>query len=350
MQIKPFARCLALLIAPSIFFMLSGCTGDNDSQNTSTVQGTVAQVMTAMEEQETAPTQMARWKDFLSFVATAHAQGTDLSGITVIAQLNGVTLDTTVTDAAGDFTLNVFGGDLTLTFSTDVYELILTLTVTGSSNVSLIVSLHPGDTDTPVVVEQMGVTYQPIDCTTDTMTLSGSSPYVIDGGGDTCIHATGKCAIDTAFDESVDIQLINCGHCIRAEGRAAIHLITEGSVTCEHALEDGIHTRGRAEIEVQAGDKIIVSAAEDGIDASGNSSVHLSLMADDQVVDPIDDQADDQVDDQAPDTPISITGGAAGINAQGNATVDIAGACTVEGTAEHLAQSGNASVMTTCDL
>ena len=164
MQIKSCARCLTLLIAPAILFMLSGCTGDNDSQNSSTVQGNVAQVMTAMEGQETAPTQLARWKDFLSFVATAHAQGTDLSGITVVAQLNGVTLDTTVTDAAGNFILNVFGGALTLTFITDVYELILTLTVPAGSNVSLTVSLQTDDTDTPVVVEQMDVAYQPILC------------------------------------------------------------------------------------------------------------------------------------------------------------------------------------------
>ena len=175
------------------------------------------------------------------------------------------------------------------------------------------------------------------------MTLTSESEnYVIDGGGDTCIRATGKCTIDTDFDAPVNIQFVNCGHCIRAEGRAAIHLITEGTAACEDALVDAIHTRGNAEIEVQAGERIIFSAAEDGIDASGNSGVHLSLMADDQV--------DDQADDQAPDTPISVTGGVAGIHAQGNATVDIAGECTVEGTTENLTQSGNASVTTTCDL
>jgi len=324
-----------------MMFMLAGCTGDNDSQNSSVVQGNVARVMTAMDTRETAPTQLTRWKDFLSFVATAHAQGTDLSGITVIAQLNGATLDTTVTDAAGNFTLHVFGGELTLTFITEAYELIFTLTVPANSNMSLTVSLQPDDADTPVVVEQMGVTHQPIDCTSDTVTLSGASPYVIDGGGDTCIHATGKCTIDTDANEPVDIELVNCGHCIRAEGRASIHLITDGSVTCEEALEDGIHTRGNADIKVQAGEKILFSAAEDGIDASGNSSVHLSLIDDDQAV--------DQADDQAPEPLISVTGGASGINAQGNATVDIAGNCVVEGTTANLTQSGNAAVTTTCE-
>ena len=135
---------------------------------------------------------------------------------------------------------------------------------------------------------------------------------------------------------------MNCGHCIRAEGHAAIHLITEGTVACEDALEEGIHTRGNAEIEVQAGERIVFSAAEDGMDASGNSGVHLSLIADDQV--------DDQTDNQAPDTPISVTGGVVGINAQGHATIDSAGECTVAGTTENLTQSGNASVTTTCDL
>jgi len=62
-----------------------------------------------------------------------------------------------------------------------------------------------------------------------------------------------------------------------------------------------------------------------------------------------DDQAVDQADDQAPEPLISVTGGASGINAQGNATVDIAGNCVVEGTTANLTQSGNAAVTTTCE-
>jgi len=67
------------------------------------------------------------------------------------------------------------GGELTLTFITDVYELILTLTVPAGSNVSLTVSLQPDDTDTPVVVEQMDVAYQPIVCSSETVTLTSES-------------------------------------------------------------------------------------------------------------------------------------------------------------------------------
>lgn len=111
MPSKPFAPYLALLMAICVFFMLAGCgDSDNNAQGDSTVQGNVAQVLTAMQGLEAKPTQLARWREFLTFVATAHAQGTDLSGITVVAQLDGVILDTTVTDASGSFTLDVPGG------------------------------------------------------------------------------------------------------------------------------------------------------------------------------------------------------------------------------------------------
>lgn len=328
MQIRFFAKWLTLLIVLSVLFMFAGCGGNNNPQESSSVQGNVAQIMTATTRLETAPTPVI-----------AHAQGTDLSGITVVAQLDGATLDTTVTDASGSFTLDVPGGDLTLVFITDAYELTLTLTVPAASDVSLTVSLQPDDTDTPVVVDKMDVTHHPIVCTSDTMTLTSDSNYVIDGGGEACIRATGSCTIKTEFDGPVDIQLVNCQQCIRAEGRAVINLVTEGSVTCEDALEDGIHTRGGADITVQ-GQTIEVSAMEDGIDASGNSDVHLS---------PPEGMTDDQATHtDTPTPPISVTG-AVGIHAQGNATVDVSGDCMVEGTAENLSQSGNASITTTCN-
>jgi hypothetical protein len=332
---KPFAPYLVLLMTLSVLLMLAGCGGsDDDTQGDSAIQGNVAQVVTAMQGLEVQPTQVARWTEFLTFVATAHAQGTDLSGITVVAQLDGVTLDTTVTDASGSFTLDVPGGELTLLFTTDDFELTLTLTVPDNSTVSLTVSLQPNDTVTPVVVEQMGVTHHPITCAAETVTLSGESEWVIDGGGQACIRATGNCTINTDFSTPVDLRFVNCEHCIRAEGNAVVHLFTEGSVTCVEALQDGIHTRGTAEVDVQAGTTITVSAAEDGIDASGSSRVSLYAAGD-----PEDEQA----------ASVSVQG-AIGVNAQGNATVEIEapGSCVVGGTAANLSQSGNASIQTTC--
>ena len=342
MPSKPFTNYLALLIIVSILLMLTGCGGsDDNAQGDSAIQGNVAQVLTAMEGLETKPTQVARWREFLSFVATAHAQGVDLSGITVVAQLDGVTLDTTVTDASGSFTLNVSGGELTLMFMTDDFELTLALTVPDNSTLSLTVSLQPNDTATPVVVDQMDVTYHPITCTSDTVTLSGESEWVIDGGGEACIRATGNCTINTDFSMPVDIQFVNCEYCIRAEGNAVVNLFTEGSISCVDALQDGIRTRGNAGIDIQAGATITVSAAGAGIDASGTSRVHLSAagVAGD----------DSAVPDEAPADLISVQG-STGISAQGNATVEIEapGTCAVEGTAANLSQSGNASILTTC--
>jgi len=335
MPSKPVAPHLVLLMAISVLLMLAGCGGsDDNAQGDSTIQGNVAQVLTAMEGLGDKPTQVARWQEFLTFVATAHAQGADLSGITVVAQLDGVPLDTTVTDASGSFTLNVSGGELTLTFMTDDFELTLALTVPDNSILSMTVSLQPNDTATPVVVEQMDVTHHPITCAAETVTLSGDSEWVIDGGGQACIRATGNCTINTDFSQPVDLRFVNCEQCIRAEGNAVVNLFTEGSVSCVEALQDGIHTRGTATVDVQAGTTISVSATEDGIDASGTSRVSLYAAGI-----PEDKQA----------VSVSVQG-STGVSAQGNATVEIEapGACAVEGTAEHLSQSGNASIQTAC--
>ena len=342
MSSKPFAPYLVLLMTIGALLLLAGC-GDSDDnpQRDSTIQGNVAQVLTAMQGLEPKPTQVARWREFLTFVATAHAQGTDLSGITVVAQLDGVTLDTTVTDASGSFTLDVPGGELTLTFMPGDFELTLALTVPDNSTLSLTVSLQPNDTVTPVVVEQMGVTHHPITCAAETVTLSGDSEWVIDGGGEACIRATGNCTIHTDFSTPVNIRFVNCEQCIRAEGNAVVNLFTEGSVSCVDALQDGIHTRGTAEVDVQAGATITVSAAQDGIDASGTSRVSLyaaGVLEDDPAV-----------PDEAPADLITVQG-STGVNAQGNASVEIEapGACAIEGTAANLSESGNASILTTC--
>jgi hypothetical protein len=342
MSSKSFTNYLTLLSAVSILLMLTGCGGsDDNAQGDSAIQGNVTQVLTAMQGLEVQPMQVARWREFLTFVATAHAQGTDLSGITVVAQLDGVTLDTTVTDASGSFMLNVSGGELTLLFMTDDFELTLALTVPDNSTLSLTISLQPDDTATPVVVEQMDVTYHPITCASDTVTLSGESEWVIDGGGEACIRATGNCTINTDFSTPVDIQFVNCEQCIRAEGNAVVNLFTEGSISCVDALADGIQTRGTAEIDVQAGTTITVSAAEAGIDASGTSRVSLYAAG---VL-----EEDPAVPGEVPADLISVMG-STGISAQGNATVEIEalGGCAVEGTAENLSQSGNASILTTC--
>jgi hypothetical protein len=153
--------------------------------------------MKAKQGMETQPTQVARWTEFFSFMAMAHAHGIDLSGITVTAQLDGVTLDTTVTNTSGRFSLTASRGELTLVFMTNDFELTLALSIPDHSQLSLSVSLQPGDDAAPVVVDQMDATYNPIVCTSDTVTLTGDGELVIDG--ETCIRATGDCTIATNF-------------------------------------------------------------------------------------------------------------------------------------------------------
>jgi hypothetical protein len=86
---------------------------------------------------------------------------------------------------------------------------------------------------------------------------------------------------------------------------------------------------------------ITVSAAEDSIDASGTSRVHLHAAG---------TLGDEDIgSDNDPIDLIAITG-STGIHAQGNATVEIEAPwrCAIVGMEEHLSQNGNASILTTC--
>ena len=103
-------------------------------------------------------------------------------------------------------------------------------------------------------------------------------------------------------------------------------LLTEGSVTCEQASEDGIRTRGHASVAVEA-PEMVFSADGVGLDAGGNSYVRLRVMARDQG-----------------DTSLIVIGSEVDIRAEGNATANIFGTCE----ALNIWQSGNASVTTTC--
>ena len=368
MQTTPRSKYFALLMALSLLFALWGCNGNNNDSDSSTVQGNVAQVMTAMNDIETEPAQMAHWTDFLSLVATAHAQGEDLSGIIVTATIDGVMVDDAVTDVEGNFTLNVSnGGEVILTFVAGGLEMTLTIMVPDGGDVTLTVTLQPEVEEEPVIVDEMSTTHHPIRCgASDTVTLSHDATatdgeaitYVIDGGGDTCIRAAGQCTINTDATAPVNIEFRNCDYCIRAEGGATVELFTDGWVSCEGATEDGIRARGNSMVAVEVGEWMSFTADEVGVDARGNSAVVLSLMADDlgdgQVEAPIEEPAEepageetgDEAEKEAPEKPIWVMGGEADIHAKGNATVEIIGECH----AENIAQGGNASVMQECQL
>ena len=361
MQTKPRSKYFALLMALGLLFALWGCNGNNNDSDSSMVQGNVAEVMTVMNDVEAEPAQMAHWTDFLTLVATAHAQGEDLSGIIVTATIDGVMVDDTVTDAEGNFTLNVSnGGEVILTFVAGGLEMTLTIMVPDGGDVTLTVTLQPDDEEEPVIVDAMSTTHHPIRCgASDTVTLSSESDtLVIDGGGDSCIRAAGQCRIETDENAAFHIEFMNCDQCIRAEGGATIDLFTEGWVSCDMAAENGIRARGNSMVAVEVGEWMSFTADAVGVDARGNSTVVLSLMADDQgdglvedpIEDPVEDPAGDETGDEAekeaPEKPIWVMGGEADIHAKGNATVEIIGECH----AENIAQGGNASVMQECQL
>ena len=336
-------------IAIANLIALTGCdSSDSPASDTSTVQGNVSRVVTARGDENVQTRQAKLWWQFFSLVRTAHAQGGDLSGIVVTAILDGEVVDETTTDSTGQFTLNVPGGDLVIKFVTDSFEATMALTVPKDTALTLTVSLQPNDTEEPVVIEHMDVVHKPIRCTSDTVVLEGSEDIKIDGGGHACIHANGNCSIHTAFSEPADILLTNCSDCIRAEGNADVDLITLGAIHCEDALENGLWTRGKASVSLDAGETVQVSATADGINAGGTSVVSLVAQG---MMNEAEDVSDDDVttDDQSQPILIDVAG-STGIRVAGAAMVqlDSPGMCAVDGTEAQMHQNGNANVVMTC--
>jgi hypothetical protein len=113
-------------------------------------------------------TRFASLKAFFTLVRTAHAQGVSLAGITVLAQQDGSTFDTDVTDTTGNFTLEVPAGTITLAFSTDDFNVSIALAVPADSQVSLVVTLQPNHATDQVVLDEMDIAQDnPVDTPTD---------------------------------------------------------------------------------------------------------------------------------------------------------------------------------------
>jgi hypothetical protein len=109
------ALFLALILAGSISLLSCGGGGGGGQGGTSTIRGNVADVV-AMAPRKEEPSMLTLFKDFFSFSKTANAQGSGVSGITVIALQGGVTVDTSTTDSDGNFILTASPGNVTLVF------------------------------------------------------------------------------------------------------------------------------------------------------------------------------------------------------------------------------------------
>jgi len=281
MWIKSLTGLVLGVLTCGLLFLSHGCSG-GDGSNTgstnipnSTIQGNVAQVLTALRPGRERPSHFARWHGLFPLVPSAHAQTATLAGITVVARQGGTLVGSGTTDGEGNFTLQVVAGTITLAFTTATFTVTTDVLIPAESTVVLVVMLQPTQVVIPtqVVVGDQAQALPPIRCTGGRVRLSdeGQRDVTLDGGGEDCLRAEGNCTIDLTFR---NVTLTNCQRCIRAEGNTRIHLTTTGVLPCT-AAEDSIRAEGTAQVQLDAGSRLTLHAAEHSIRAAGTADILL---------------------------------------------------------------------------
>lgn len=252
---------------------VGGGGGNQDGQVT-TINGRISNVI-AMKESADKSIKFADVIEMLSLIKEAKAQGS----ITVTAIIDGVTVDTTITDPDGSFTLSfMLDGAQNVTLSFDIDGTIVSISITvqeGSIlDIVIIIDLNAPPGDEVEIVELEG----PIRCETGTLeiTKNPDEDLVIDGGGEDCIRTAGNCNL---IIDPENIILTNCKNCVDARGTSDVTLQTfEGDIFCD-ASEDGIKTVGNATVFLDVNGDVNVSSGENGAKADGNSVISFAADA-----------------------------------------------------------------------
>jgi len=299
---------LVLTLATSLSLLSCGGGGGGGGGGTSTINGNVADVMTAMAPIKGRSYMLALIKDFFSFSKKANAQGSDVEGIEVIAEVNGEEVDVDITDGNGNFVLTVpGGGNVTLIFNIDGLIVSIQIFAPEGTVVNIVVALDQVEDE--VIVEELEIDGT-IHCETGFVEIvkEDDVDLTVDGEGGDCIRVGGNCTLNI---DPENIIFTDCERCIRAEGTSEVTLTTiEGDISCD-ASGDGISAVGNATVILDAsgsGD-IDISAGGNGISAVGTSEVDLFATG-----------------------VIDIFGGENGVEAKGTPQVDLDGAsCIIDG-------------------
>jgi hypothetical protein len=301
-RVKTTLLLLVTVAAASLVMLACGSgggSGGNQSGQMTTINGRVSDVI-AMKGRGNKSIRFAELMDMLSFIKEAKAQ----NGITVSAIVDGVVVDTTVTNPDGTFTLHFLldsAKNVSLSFDINGTVVTVSITVQEGSILDIVVSIDlnspPGE---EVDIVDMSVAQGPVRCENGTLeiTKTPGEDLTIDGGGEDCIRTEGNCNL---IIDPENIILTNCDRCIDARGTSQVTLTTsDGDISCD-ALENGIRTVGDANVSLEVNGSLNISAGENGAQAEGNSVI--SFAADSCIFD----------------------SGAGTFDTNGNATIDVDG-------------------------
>ena len=273
-KVKGMLFLLLTAMAASMAFLACGGGGGNQDGQTTVINGRISNVI-AMQESADKSIKFADVIEMLSLIKEAKAQGS----ITVTAIIDGVTVDTTVTDPDGSFTLSFLldgAQNVTLLFDIDGTIVSISITVQEGSiiDIVLVIDLNAPEGDEVEIVELEG----PIRCENGTVeiTKNPGEDLIIDGGGEDCIRTAGNCNL---IIDPENIILTNCENCIDARGTSDVTLGTfDGDIFCD-ASGDGIKTVGNANVFLDVNGDIDISAGENGAKAAGNSVIAFAADA-----------------------------------------------------------------------
>jgi hypothetical protein len=277
-KVKYMLLLLFVIPAP-LCFLACGGGGDGGGGNgqTTIINGRIANVI-AMKEPGDKTIKFADLIEMLSLIQEAKAQ----NGITVTAIIDDVTVDTTVTDPDGSFTLSFLldgAQNVTLTFDIDGTTVSISITVQEGSilDIVIVIDLNAPPGDEVDIIDEDEATGA-IECNNGTLeiTKNPGEDLIIDGRGGDCIRTAGNCSL---IIDPENIILTNCENCIDARGTSDVTLATfDGNIFCD-ASGDGIKTVGDATVLLDVNGDLDVSAGENGAKASGNSVISFLANA-----------------------------------------------------------------------
>ena len=188
----------------------------------------------------------------------------------VLAIIDGLEVDSDVTDNDGDFRLRVPSefSDVELQFETDDFDAETEISITPDSEVTFDVSLAPDS----VTILNFQIFQNRIRISgNDTFIFTETeADFIIDGKGSDCIIAKGNSIIDISVD---NITLADCGEGIRAVKNSHVLLETTLDINIT-AFSNGVRGGDNSFVSLTSNNSVFISSDNDnGIRTTGNSSV-----------------------------------------------------------------------------